>query len=346
MVLNARELSENREHYNFNVPPAPSTFAYMSDSDYDPDDGYEAEPDDYEPAEYELHSWNHVPWPLLFKADGDVRGINDGRADRYPSAPDREPYLGLEIEVECYACSASQLIEPWDTRNLGWVGSDGSLSDGVEAKTYPTTYSRLESDGHLAAALRDMKNAGGRAWRTQTCGLHIHISRKAFKSIAHQWRFLTAQEEMLSICQTLAGRGSVQYSTWPGDPDDPDHIYPDHLKASRVLRHETTQSERYVALNLQNASTIELRYWRGSLAEHHVMGACAFVDALYRWTGALTLKTMPRGGGDAMWAKFTAWCSDNLSDVQTGRIMTLASKRGVDWPGRLTLTDTSEMVDA
>lgn len=228
----------------------------------------------------------------------------------YPAAPTDEPYLGLEIEVEAVRGDAGEIAETWNSSELGWSQHDSSLSDGVELVTHPSTFDALvDPDLHLADTITRIHGMGARAWDPGTCGLHIHISRKAFRGKAHLWRFAAAHQRMSETLQALAGRGDCSYSRWPSpvssdtDMRDPYTVAP----ATKIIAGKAQSWERYVAINLQNRGTVELRYWRGTTLPVGILGAAAVESALFHWTKVLTVREI--ANGRMSWERFLAWTS-------------------------------------
>ena len=264
-------------------------------------------------------------------------------AHSYPEPPDRQAYLGLEVEVECVHGDVLDVACAWNDSGMGWTKTDGSLTQqGIECVTYPVTYARLEHDGALARTLVAMKEGGARAWAPGHCGLHIHISRPSFKDKAHQWRFAAAHEQMSKELRQMSGRnGDEGYCKWEGvmlsernlnRPMDPatgmyigDRYRYVPQKATKIIAGKQDVGDRYVSVNVTRG-TIELRFWRGSLAPDHVMGAAALADAMQQWTRNMTFAQVRQG---LTWKAFQAWATDGLAQAQLLRIVKLSVKRGV-----------------
>ena len=272
-----------------------------------------------------------------------------GHAHSYPAPPDSQPYLGLEIECEGIEGSPFDIAEVWNASELGWSKSDGSLRHGVECVSYPVTYARLEHDDMLPGVLRSMKLAGARAWEPGNCGLHIHVSRPAFAGKSHQWRFAAAHEAMAAVLQQMSGRdGNEGYCSW--ERTDRQEYILDAFgmpildaygrRQIRVVKQGPTKliagkiqsMDRYVSVNV-TAGTIELRYWRGSMAASHVLGAAALEDGLFQWTRSMRVQEVrthiTQATADGVWVAFQRWAVENLPALQVKRIVKLANKRGV-----------------
>jgi hypothetical protein len=264
-----------------------------------------------------LSSWNHVPECVPFY--GDKATVLPSRYGNWPDAPDDQPYLGLEIETEAVHGSTSDIARVWVESNLGVAKTDGSLDDGVECVTYPHTYHALR-ETIIAETLGALHGEGARAWDTGTCGLHTHISRRAFKGRSHQWRFCAVIGRLENDLVRLGGRGSTSYATWDTDSD---------YTPTRVIAGKANQYNRYQAINLQNSATIELRFWRGSIQPLTILGVAAVVDALVRWTRDMSL---PEIRDSVSFGSFYEWVTANLDADQVNHITQLCEARRVRLP--------------
>jgi hypothetical protein len=310
-----------------------------------------------------------------------------GSGGRYPVAPDRAPYLGLEIETECPNGDVQDIVVAWFESGLGWTTHDSSLRTGAECKTHPSTYRYLVAEG-LDGVLGEIVALGGRAWGHESTGLHAHVSRKAFHGRAHEYLFSWLQVSAFrDQCVKLAGRQDAHYAAWPKKrepgqrpiiPPRPGHpmivanltpversVYDrnltpnggysssyllDHFHEQRIrtwrLEHSVierpsgpqsplrviagkeSKGDRSVAINV-NPETIELRYWKGTLCASSVLGQCAFIDALIKFSGEV--KVSPATRDQVTWERFGEWCLDHLEDGQTQHVAQLCANRGVSF---------------
>ena len=309
---------------------------------------------DYEAMGIQEYNWK--PDTIDFHGDVETQYVTRMRGG-YPAAPDAQTYLGLEVECEGVHCGPGELAQVWNDSGLGWVATDGSLTDeGVECKTAPATYGALERRLPLESTLVRLAKVGGRAWGPGHCGLHIHVNRKAFSGRAHAWRFAAAHEAMSTEFRTLSGRqGDESYCQWPKKADSVEMKvarqtriewfqtryeraptdselsgYPewqqDGKRATKVIAGKALNSDRYVNLNVCE-KTIELRFWRGSLRPSHVLGACALADAMVEYTRGMRFPDVRAG---ITWSKFQTWAAANLPSGQVTRIVNLATLRGVE----------------
>ena len=288
-------------------------------------------------------SYGHNPDEVEFRSHNDTIELRCYSGD-YPDAPDDMPYLGLEIECEAAHCNAGDVAKMWQDSGLGWSSYDGSLSDGAECKTHPSTYAYLR-DSNLASTLTKMGDLGARAWGYSSCGLHIHISRKAFASKSHQWRFAhlhvaCLQNELI----VLAGRkGVTHYCQFPHETNNETHLMDGRGNYVRdadnnyvrvkemptgVIAGKHAKMGRSVAVNVEE-KTLEMRYWKGSLNPKSVLGAAAVEDGLIQYTRNMPFAVIR---DNPTWDDFTLWAKDNLDQQQNTHIRDLCQARGVDYP--------------
>lgn len=313
----------------------------------------ESDCDDEEGDCFNIHDYSWQPPVIRYMGMVGGESLDIDRPSRnyhahsYPPPPDSQPYLGLEIECEGMEGPAVEIAKAFNAHLMGWSKTDGSLMRGVECVTFPVTYARLEHDGSLPRALREMAAAGGRAWGPGNCGLHIHVSRPSFKGKSHQWRFAAAHESMSAVLRVLSGRdpNAEGYCAWDAKTHEPTgRQSPDRFgwvaddyrtvdqKASKIVAGKQLASTRYVSVNVTDG-TIELRFWRGSLQPDHVMGAAALEDGIQQWTRDMSLADVRRSitGQDATatWKAFQTWAGENLPQHQNTRIYKLAKRRHV-----------------
>ena len=111
---------------------------------------------------------------------------------------------------------------------------------------------------------------GMRSYDTSTCGLHIHCSRKPLTplTIAKMLLFMNSRDN-LPFIKVIAGRDANKYCKIQ------DKTYKD---ASPRLPHD-----RYEALNLANAATVEFRIFRGTLKRESLFKSLEFCAALVQF---------------------------------------------------------------
>jgi hypothetical protein len=224
-----------------------------------------------------INNYSYKPMPVFYKAPNDIDA-------------DRNLYMGFELEVECRNAdidtAAETVIDSFG--DLVYLKEDGSLSHGFEIVTHPMTLAYAKSLS--MDALGELIRQGVRSWNTDTCGLHVHVSRATFTNVAHQYAFTLLLMRNRALSYVVAGREGNHYARfdkslrpaiakWLKTKGDHSRGYP---------------PERYAAVNTGNYATIEVRMFRGSLKRDRVLAALEYVHAAVEYS-----RSAPRAANDA-----------------------------------------------
>jgi hypothetical protein len=212
--------------------------------------------------------------------------------------------MGFELEVESDGAWVSTLVNELNLHfgveeKYVYYKRDGSLSDGVEIVSHPSTLAYHKAQP-LNKALEGLARLGAKSWRTSTCGLHVHISRRAFTSPSHIWKFTHFIVDNKPSMIKLAGRESRQWASF-----DDLNEFKGILNRAKGSRHYG----RYEALNFGNYETIELRFFRGSLAPRRVYSALELTEGACEYTRNLTSQDVKEGALD--FSEFVKWLQRN-----------------------------------
>ncbi len=202
-------------------------------------------------------------------------------------------YLGMELEINV---PRGQFDECVDNANaalgkLGYLKEDTSISHGFELVTHPMSY-RWALDSFPWDLLGDLQ---GNGCTGDGIGMHVHISRAAFTSTSHVYRWMKFIYRNASDVQVLARRQSG---------------YAEFDSHERLMVKETCKGERIprrsLAINTQPQHTLELRVFASSLDAGQVKAALAFADASVSYTRDLTISDITQRGAWT-WNSFTQW---------------------------------------
>lgn len=189
--------------------------------------------------------------------------------------------LGIELEIDRdYANSTEKQYCLNELDELlgahAYYKYDGSLRNGIEIVTLPHT---IEAFFELPwkEALEICVNRGYSSHQIGTCGLHVHLSRELFgddeemqsDNIAKLMQFYNIYwDDMLKVSR----RTNEQVIQWAGK-------YPTVRKDS--LKKWATKKDRYgrryMAVNVTNDNTVEIRINRGTLKLETFLATCDFV---------------------------------------------------------------------
>ena len=214
-------------------------------------------------AEGPIHDYDYVP-DLVFHGKGLRK-------------------FGVELEIDeggKNRSNANRLLEVANrnTANL-YVKSDGSLDDGLELVTHPMSLEYHLHEMPWAAVLDEATRLDYRSHSTNTCGLHVHISRMAFgctyetqeECIARLVFFVEKfWPELLRFSRRTQGQLNRWAARYGMKLNPKDQMY--HAKNSCA--------GRYTAVNLTNADTVEIRLFRGTLKLNTLTATLQLVDHL------------------------------------------------------------------
>jgi len=214
---------------------------------------------------------------------------------------DKNLYMGFELEMSFgddpdrgdYNTAISDVLE-LEQADVCYLKQDGSIGGwGYELVTHPHTLHAYENATPLWNYLERLRdNYGARSWDTDSCGLHVHVSRSAFKSGAHTHRFLSLIYRNPREMMKLAGRKNSRFARF-------DDVYkPDEWGIPQFNLRDKVHggfSERYSAVNTNNEYTLELRFFRGNMKREGIMSALELCHASVEYTRNLSVPDVKLG---------------------------------------------------
>lgn len=258
----------------------------------------------------------------------DTRGCDncdgaDGRVHQYSYKPnpvfhggnDNNLYMGFELEMSYgndpemvdYRTAISDVLE-LEQADVCYLKQDSSIEGwGYELVTHPHTLSAYEQAKWLWKYIESCRTKGARSWDTTSCGLHVHVSRSAFKSGAHTHRFLSLIYRNPREMMKLAGRKNSRYARFD-DVYKPDEWgIPQFNLRDKV--HAGSFTERYSAVNTNNDYTLELRFFRGNMKREGIMTALELCHASVEYTRNMSVSDVKLGM--LKWEWFADWVATN-----------------------------------
>lgn len=206
-------------------------------------------------------------------------------------------YLGPEIEIETPSYQGAECAKTAELflGDLGYLKEDGSLDDGFEIVTHPMSYEWAMA--HFPWQMLTRLDQLGCETPSNT-GIHVHVSRAAFATPCHTYRWMKFIYRNEAQVTTLARRCSPGYAAF--NVDD-----------RRAVKHYAKGSGaggRYRAINTQNIDTFELRIFASSLKPREVQAALGFAAASVEYTRDLTVRQITDGAWT--WSAFVAWLGE------------------------------------
>jgi hypothetical protein len=248
-------------------------------------------------------------------------GGGDGRVHQYSYKPnpifhggnDNNLYMGFELEMsygdesDNYRSAIPDVL-PLEQADVCYLKSDSSIEGwGYELVTHPHTLGAYERANNLWNYIESCRTKGARSWDTTSCGLHVHVSRTAFKSGAHTHRFLSLIYRNPREMMKLAGRKNSRYARFD-DVYKPDEWgIPQFNLRDKV--HAGGFTERMSAVNTNNDYTLELRFFRGNMKREGIMTALELSHASVEYTRNMSVSDVKLGM--LKWEWFADWVATN-----------------------------------
>lgn len=208
---------------------------------------------------------------------------------------DNTLYMGVELEVgrkktsplEIAKTTLSDLNPDFfkdenrgrHNYTFGMIKKDGSIPNhGFEIVSAPATlkYHHIAWDKFFTNSAKHL-----RSFTLASCGMHIHVSRQAFKdngttlkdSSGHLGRFNTFYNmpENGQFITNIAGRSTNSFTQY-------------HPKKVTAIFTNQNVGDRYQAVNLTNKHTVEVRIFKGNCKREGFLKNIDFVHASYEFT--------------------------------------------------------------
>ena len=225
---------------------------YIDDSEYCADcaSGREA-----------VHDYGYHPEPVFYEGGS------------FDPDGDLDLYMGVELEVDKGRNRNLLARELSGLTEMLYCKHDGSLSDGgnggVEIVTHPCTLAAHRELFPWSEVLSLCGDHGFKSHDAGTCGLHIHVSRSAFRDSRDVFTAIALIDRLRSYIVRFSRRSVEKLNRWAEILDTSDMTpFPNYGVATSNI----AEGSRYVAVNLQNRNTVEFRFPRGSLRYDTVIG--------------------------------------------------------------------------
>ena len=245
----------------------------------------------------QVHPYSYKPFPMFYGQDKN------------------NLHFGIELEMEIrdgeLVDSSEYIMEMMG--DFVYLKEDSSINSGgykgFEMVSHPATLEYYASNKNLWTTLDYLKRVHtARSWDAKSCGLHIHVSRKGFKSGAHTHRFLSLIYKNSDKMMKLGGRKST-YAKFNDVYMYDEFDRPYFTLAHKVAHPSGAMTERYSAVNTQNENTLELRFFRGTMNPSGVLSAIQLAHATVEYTRDLTLSDVKMGA--LSWEWFSDWIQAN-----------------------------------
>lgn len=195
-------------------------------------------------------------------------------------------FYGVELEIDKggeYSENAQVLLDAANSRNERiYCKHDGSINEGFEVVSHPMSLDYHINNMNWHDILEKAIQMDYRSHNTSTCGLHIHCSRLAFgKNYDEQeqaiGRVVFFVEKHWNELVKFSRRTKQNLERWAAKYATISNTTEETYKKAKDKR-----LGRYVAVNLENDSTVEFRLFRGTLRYKTFLATLQLVDEICR----------------------------------------------------------------
>lgn len=235
-----------------------------------------------------IHPYNYKPTPIFYGGDECENPL----------------YMGVELEIDKGGEDSDNAEILLDTMNTCdeyiYIKHDGSIYNGFEIVSHPATLDYHANNMKWSRLFQKALSMDYRSHETETCGLHVHVSRRALGDTYDERENTIAKivyfmENNWDDIVQFTRRNESNLSRWAnryGLEDTPEHTYE---KAK-------TDWNRYRSINLLNDSTIEFRVFRGTLRYGTFIATLQFVNDVCAICRRFDMATIEKMG----WYKFVS----------------------------------------
>lgn len=207
-------------------------------------------------------------------------------------------YLGVELEVLGNEEVLSSNVETWGERGAGilYLKHDGSLDCGGEIVSHPATLDYHKSEFPWEEILRRLRRDGFKSHIGGQCGLHVHVSKNLL-SLSDQAKLPIFVYSHTNAFAEIARRSSCGFARNKAVKNSEGNLDPGVIWAKKGQTRPLGLWEKYEAVNLTPAQTIEFRLWRGTLKYESFMACVEASHALPRFvqTASTPFLMKPKG---------------------------------------------------
>lgn len=235
------------------------------------------------------------------------------------------PYYGMEIETDHYSDRglATEMLSVLDRGETDfYLKHDGSLDRGIEIVTHPRgIISWRDFYTDLEEILRTVRSHGGKSFNTDTCGIHIHRSRRDLNELTISkliWIFTQCQNQIVKLAQ----RRCEEYASYSlGESTTVKYTY-------KSVKDGYHNQNRYQALNFTNLRTIEFRVFKGTLKISTIYAYLAFTHFITEYAKSVLISDLVKRTPTETWEDFVefVWARFRKDDLAQLLIKYLTEK--------------------
>lgn len=276
-----------------------------------------AETIDFDELDYRheqtLNSYGYKPRPKFIKGDNEVT----------------KRFYGMEIEIGDVGgatIGAGDVYPLFNTSGRrAYLKSDSSISGGgYECVTHPMSSRKLHE--WIDKDFTNAKKERGICWRTDGCGVHIHVSRNSIGKLTlfklNVLLNMLCGKNNLNFIKFFTNRTPNALNQWAKVSNQLPFSFLDSIKHGNGWT-----SDRYVAVNQQNDETIEFRIFNGSIDQSVLHSYLEFVECVLDFCTNTAIKDITVGdlfefmlANTGAYKNLTNRLIQQVKDTTTGKI--------------------------
>lgn len=211
---------------------------------------------------------------------------------RLDDEPTPRMYYGIELETGTfdYINFENDIINELPTeyfdRHEDCSIFDNGVKQGIEIVGHPMTYKWMKANPDIWNNVLKLRKKGLRSYKTKTCGIHIHLSKKAFDE-HHLYKFMKMIYGFPSFTRLISQRNDNNLRRWATINGD----CTKNLK--QKAKDKCNNGMRNIAVNLDGSyNTVEIRLFRGTLNEMAFWKNIEYIQALLEFTANAKVKEL------------------------------------------------------
>lgn len=223
-------------------------------------------------------------------------------------------FYGVELEIDKGGERSDYAEAILNTANMHnehlYAKHDGSINDGFELVSHPMTLDYHTRNMNWYEIMKMVSDLGYRSHQTQTCGLHIHVSRSAFG------KDYTTQEDAISRIVHFVEMHWNELLKFSRRTEENINRWASRYGISTTAKDTYKNARekhcgRYVAVNLENYTTIEFRLFRGTLRYKTFLAILQLVDEIC----VLAIKLTDKELESMSWSDFVSQINTNKPEL-------------------------------
>lgn len=222
-------------------------------------------------------------------------------------------FMGVELEIDDggeFDENAQELEELANRFGVRiYCKHDGSINDGFEVVSHPMTLDYHKNEMNWQEVFEKAVRLGCLSHKTSSCGLHVHVNRSALgkdyiEQEASIGRIVFFIEKHWNELVKFSRRKQENIDRWAARYETISSTTKETYKKAK-----DKHLGRYVAVNLNNYSTIEFRLFRGTLRHKTFLASLELVERICTIATRLTDKEVE----EMTWGEFVMGIDENQS---------------------------------